>query len=131
MTIAMRSNGTTQLRAAAARRGTDTTQLIAPESTVDGRVWTQQPCVVVRLAWLALPAALLVLAAPFLAATFASTRRARLGRWDASPLALFFHVRVVDSCWPLKLQDGDSHLQMAGAMTVVAAGMDTRISPRR
>ncbi|KUJ09003.1 uncharacterized protein LY89DRAFT_317286 [Mollisia scopiformis] len=70
--------------------------LIAANQAVNGHVWTQQQFVTVRWAWLTLPALLLVLACIFLLIAFVETRKNRVGLWQSSPLAFFFHARLPD-----------------------------------
>ncbi|KAF5528658.1 hypothetical protein CGCA056_v000332 [Colletotrichum aenigma] len=70
---------------------------VNPEQTVQGHVWIQLQFVVVRWAWLALPATMLVLTSLLLAATIVKTRRKDVGVWLSSPLALFFNAHLDSS----------------------------------
>ncbi|KAF4835895.1 hypothetical protein CGCTS75_v002497 [Colletotrichum tropicale] len=100
---------------------------VNPQQTIQGLVWIQQQFVVVRWAWLALPATMLVLTSLFLAATIVETRRKDVGVWLSSPLVLFFNARL-DSSGKDVLSDASSKsLNTADGMVRVAAGLKASI----
>ncbi|KAJ4999853.1 hypothetical protein K4K48_003412 [Colletotrichum sp. SAR 10_66] len=100
---------------------------VNPEQTIQGHVWIQQQFVVVRWAWLALPATMLVLTSLFLAATIVETRRKDVGVWLSSPLALFFNAHLDSSGKDVLSRASSESLNTADGMVQVAAGLKTSI----
>ncbi|KAI8308983.1 hypothetical protein K4K61_002174 [Colletotrichum sp. SAR11_59] len=100
---------------------------VNPEQTIQGHVWIQQQFVVVRWAWLALPATMLVLTSLFLAATIVETRRKDAGVWLSSPLALFFNAHMDSSGKDVLSHASSKSLNTADGMIQVAAGLKASI----
>ncbi|KAK2764181.1 hypothetical protein CKAH01_15787 [Colletotrichum kahawae] len=100
---------------------------VNPDQTIQGHVWIQQQFVVVRWAWLALPATKLLLTSLFLAATIVETRRKDVGVWLSSPLALFFNGHLDSSGKDILSNASSKSLNTADGMVQVAAGLKASI----
>ncbi|KAF6794972.1 hypothetical protein CMUS01_15973 [Colletotrichum musicola] len=98
-----------------------------PERAIQGHVWIQQQFVVVRWAWLALPASMLVLTSLFLAATIVETRRKDVGVWLSSPLVLFFNAHLDSSGKDVLSNANPKCLNTAEGNAQVAAGLKATI----
>lgn len=118
MTTSMRPNNSMLLQEAY-----QNASLIAPEQAVIGKVWVQKQIVIVRWEWLTFPIVLLVLTIMFVLAVLWETASGRVGLWQASPLALFFHARpgVKDFDW--RSENVDTVQVMRNAAEKLQAGI--------
>ncbi|TEA19530.1 hypothetical protein C8034_v008392 [Colletotrichum sidae] len=95
---------------------------VNPEHTVQGHVWVQQQFVVVRWAWLALPATVLASTSLFVAATIVETRRKHVGVWLSSPLALFFNAHLDSSGKDVLSNASPESLNTSEGMATIVKG---------
>jgi hypothetical protein len=100
--------------------------VIASNQTVAGTTWVPKQFITVEWAWLGLPFALLILAIFLLLAAYWETRTSRIGVWESSPLALFFHGQLSGECKTVVDCDKGA-LNTADSMRVVAEGLRARI----
>ncbi|KAF2094343.1 hypothetical protein NA57DRAFT_60390 [Rhizodiscina lignyota] len=121
MTTALRANDTQLLQ-----NKMHNASLIAPNQSVEGRVWVQKQFVIVIWAWLTLPAVTFLTAILFFCITITRTRIHMVGVWKSSPLTLFFHTgfnngsSISDEVPSEALHTSDGMYTAAGAISMRA-----------